>query len=82
MISLLIVQVLIQFFRFHPNLFPIWNELIDPTESRVNLMVNLAQGTNTFIYVIVALFGYLSFLDETEGIPNPTITSLFHFSSL
>ncbi|KAG9036330.1 hypothetical protein FRB95_009252 [Tulasnella sp. JGI-2019a] len=43
------------------NLFPIYNELYQNTQKRMNTIIGSAIGTATIIYEVVSIFGYLTF---------------------
>lgn len=54
-------------FTFHPNIFPIFSEMRNPTMSRMRAVVHAAVLVSGLAYLIVGVFGYLTFLEETEG---------------
>lgn len=41
--------------------FPIYNELIDNTQARMNIVIGTSIGFSLGIYEIIGLFGYLTF---------------------
>lgn len=43
------------------QLFPIYNELRDNTQRRLNTVIDTSIGGTVIIYEIIALFGYLTF---------------------
>jgi len=53
----------VQVFAFtcSQNLFPIFNELADNSQRRMNIVVGSAIGSATLTYEIIAVFGYLTF---------------------
>lgn len=53
------VQVLA--FTCAQNFFPIYNELIDNTQARMNIVIGTSIGFSLGIYEIIGLFGYLTF---------------------
>ncbi|CAK5273800.1 unnamed protein product [Mycena citricolor] len=53
----------VQVFAFtcSQNLFPIFNELKDNTQKRMNTVIGGAIGSATLTYEVIAVFGYLTF---------------------
>ncbi|KAJ7763627.1 transmembrane amino acid transporter protein-domain-containing protein [Mycena maculata] len=53
----------VQVFAFtcSQNLFPIFNELKDNTQKRMNVVIGGAIGSATLTYEVIAIFGYLTF---------------------
>ncbi|KAJ7464531.1 transmembrane amino acid transporter protein-domain-containing protein [Mycena latifolia] len=53
----------VQVFAFtcSQNLFPIFNELKDNTQKRMNVVIGGAIGSATLTYEVIAVFGYLTF---------------------
>ncbi|KAJ7656472.1 transmembrane amino acid transporter protein-domain-containing protein [Mycena polygramma] len=53
----------VQVFAFtcSQNLFPIFNELKDNTQARMNAVIGGAIGSATLTYEVIAIFGYLTF---------------------
>lgn len=43
------------------NLFPIYNELVDNTQRRMNVVIGTSIGSAVGIYEIIGVFGYLTF---------------------
>ncbi|KAF5387351.1 hypothetical protein D9757_005793 [Collybiopsis confluens] len=43
------------------NLFPIFNEVKNNNQSRMNIIIGSAIGSATMVYEIIAVFGYLTF---------------------
>jgi amino acid permease len=43
------------------QIFPIYNELIDNSQERMNLVIGTSIGFSTTTYMIIAVFGYLTF---------------------
>jgi amino acid permease len=54
-------------FTFHSNVFPVFNELKDGSEGKMGRAVLAAVIVSAIAYYFVAIFGYLTFLDKTEG---------------
>lgn len=46
---------------FEGQLFPIYNELHQNTQKRMNIIVGTSIGSAAVIYEIVAVLGYLTF---------------------
>ncbi|KAF7356256.1 Aa-trans domain-containing protein [Mycena venus] len=53
----------VQVFAFtcSQNLFPIFNELHDNSQRRMNFVIGSAIGSATLTYEVIAIFGYLTF---------------------
>ena len=47
--------------RIPPKLFPIYNELKNNSQARMNIVVGSSIGAATLTYEIIAVFGYLTF---------------------
>ncbi|KAJ3541513.1 hypothetical protein NM688_g6071 [Phlebia brevispora] len=43
------------------NIFPIFNEIHENTQARMNIVIGTSIGGAAFIYEIIAIFGYLTF---------------------
>lgn len=43
------------------NLFPLYNELVDNKQERMNILIGSSIGSATLTYEIIAVFGYLTF---------------------
>ncbi|KAF9525338.1 transmembrane amino acid transporter protein-domain-containing protein [Crepidotus variabilis] len=71
----------VQVFAFtcSQNLFPIYNELKSNTQGRMNTIIGGSIGTATLTYLIIAVFGYLTFGSQVEAniIAMYPSTSLF-----
>jgi len=50
------------------QLFPIYNELKDNSQARMNAVIGGSIGTATIVYEVIAMFGYLTFGSKV-GIP-------------
>jgi len=61
------------------NLFPIYNEVVSNTQSRMNLIIGSAIGTATLTYEIISTLGYLTFGSKVRAniIAMYPSTSLF-----
>ncbi|ODO01936.1 vacuolar amino acid transporter 5 [Cryptococcus wingfieldii CBS 7118] len=49
------------------NLFPIYNELKDKTQKRMNTVIGTSIGSAIVVYQIIGLFGYLTFGSIVSG---------------
>jgi amino acid permease len=71
----------IQVFAFTcaQNLFPIYNEMKNNTQTRMNIVIGGAIGGATVTYEIIAVLGYLTFGSEVGAniIANYPATSIF-----
>ena len=54
-------------FTCHQNIFAVKNELIDPTISRINMVIVYAIGTAGILYLVVGCFGYETYGDNVES---------------
>jgi len=70
----------VQVFAFtcSQNLFPIFNELKDNSQRRMNKVIGGAIGSATITYEVIAVFGYLTF-GSTVG---PNIIAMYPSTSL
>lgn len=48
-------------FTLPTKLFPIYNELVDNTQRRMNIVIGTSIGSAVGIYEIIGVFGYLTF---------------------
>ena len=48
-------------FNWFIKLFPIYNELKDNSQVRMNTAIGGSIGAATLVYEIIAIFGYLTF---------------------
>lgn len=46
---------------FFLQLFPLYNEIVDNSQKRMNIMIGTSIGSATLTYEIIAVFGYLTF---------------------
>lgn len=49
------------------QLFPIYNELKNNSQARMNAMIGGSIGTATVVYEVIAVFGYLTFGSKVGG---------------
>lgn len=54
-------------FAMHLQMFPLWVELRQPTSLRMHLAVGVAFMICTVVYLIVGIFGYLTFFHLTSS---------------
>ncbi|CED85404.1 Amino acid transporter protein [Phaffia rhodozyma] len=60
------------------NLFPVYNELKENTQKRMNIVIGTSIGSATVIYEIIALAGYLTFGSKVKS----NIVEMYSDSSL
>ncbi|KAF8311366.1 hypothetical protein DL93DRAFT_2083351 [Clavulina sp. PMI_390] len=65
-------------FTCSQNLFPIYNELASNTQKRMNLVMQVSVASAGVAYLLVAMFGYLSFGDNVGA----NIIAMYPESSL
>jgi len=54
-------------FTFHPSIFPIFGEMVNATMKRMSGVISLSIVFCMVAYLLVGIFGYLTFLDKTDG---------------
>ncbi|KAF9454254.1 AAAP amino acid transporter, partial [Macrolepiota fuliginosa MF-IS2] len=61
------------------NLFPIYNEIVNNTQDRLNVVIGGSIGSAVITYEVIAVFGYLTFGSKVEAniIAMYPSTSLF-----
>ena len=67
------------FVHTYPKLFPIYNELVNNTQRRMNIVIGTSIGSAIGIYEIIGVFGYLTFGSKVS--PSAP-KSLAYFSHL
>ncbi|KIJ55723.1 hypothetical protein M422DRAFT_151672 [Sphaerobolus stellatus SS14] len=60
------------------NIFPIYNELINNSQARMNIIIGSSIGTAALAYEIIAVFGYLTFGTAV----GPNIVAMYPSTSL
>ncbi|CCG83831.1 protein of unknown function [Taphrina deformans PYCC 5710] len=54
-------------FTCHQNIFTVVNEIRDTSQKQINVVVSTAIGGSWFVYLLVAITGYLSYGDNVNG---------------
>lgn len=54
-------------FTCHVNIFPVFSELYNPSYRRMSKALSRAIAACVSVYSLVSIFGYLTFLQSTEG---------------
>jgi len=54
-------------FTYHPNIFPIWNEMKDSSVWSIKFCINIAITICAVAYLSAAAFGYLRWYDDVAG---------------
>ncbi|KAA0707555.1 Sodium-coupled neutral amino acid transporter 3 N-system amino acid transporter 1 [Triplophysa tibetana] len=60
------VPILAFAFVCHPEVLPIYTELRNPTKTKMQHVSNISIGVMYVMYLLAALFGYLTFIDKVE----------------
>uniref|UniRef100_A0A8C1BGQ6 Solute carrier family 38 member 3a n=1 Tax=Cyprinus carpio carpio TaxID=630221 RepID=A0A8C1BGQ6_CYPCA len=61
------VPILAFAFVCHPEVLPIYTELRNPTKTKMQHISNISIGVMYIMYLLAALFGYLTFIGEVEA---------------
>ncbi|XP_016327893.1 sodium-coupled neutral amino acid transporter 3-like [Sinocyclocheilus anshuiensis] len=61
------VPILAFAFVCHPEVLPIYTELRNPTKTKMQHVSNISIGVMYIMYLLAALFGYLTFIDKVEA---------------
>uniref|UniRef100_A0A671RGA1 Sodium-coupled neutral amino acid transporter 3-like n=1 Tax=Sinocyclocheilus anshuiensis TaxID=1608454 RepID=A0A671RGA1_9TELE len=61
------VPILAFAFVCHPEVLPIYTELRNPTKTKMQHVSNISIGVMYIMYLLAALFGYLTFIGEVEA---------------
>uniref|UniRef100_A0A8C2GXH5 Solute carrier family 38 member 3a n=1 Tax=Cyprinus carpio TaxID=7962 RepID=A0A8C2GXH5_CYPCA len=61
------VPILAFAFVCHPEVLPIYTELRNPTKTKMQHVSNISIGVMYIMYLLAALFGYLTFVGEVEA---------------
>eukprot|EP00930_Biecheleria_cincta_P040969 TRINITY_DN28053_c0_g1_i1.p1 TRINITY_DN28053_c0_g1~~TRINITY_DN28053_c0_g1_i1.p1 ORF type:complete len:233 (-),score=16.38 TRINITY_DN28053_c0_g1_i1:254-952(-) len=67
------IPVFVFAFTCHQNLFPVANELVDPSIERLDVVTSSAIGTASVAYLPIMVFGYLAYGSEVH---NPVLQNL------
>ncbi|XP_042366963.1 sodium-coupled neutral amino acid transporter 4 [Plectropomus leopardus] len=76
------VPILAFAFVCHPEVLPIYSELKDRTRKRMQNVSNLSICTMLIMYMLSALFGYLTFYDNVEAELLHTFTKVYKFDTM
>uniref|UniRef100_A0A8C4Q0M5 Solute carrier family 38 member 3b n=1 Tax=Eptatretus burgeri TaxID=7764 RepID=A0A8C4Q0M5_EPTBU len=60
------IPILAFAFVCHPEVLPIYTELTNPTKERMQSVANLSVFSMFFMYLLTAIFGYLTFYGRVE----------------
>ncbi|XP_056104592.1 sodium-coupled neutral amino acid transporter 3a isoform X2 [Rhinichthys klamathensis goyatoka] len=61
------VPILAFAFVCHPEVLPIYTELRNPTKTKMQHVSNISIAVMYIMYLLAALFGYLTFIDKVEA---------------
>ncbi|KAG8005784.1 Sodium-coupled neutral amino acid transporter 4 [Nibea albiflora] len=76
------VPILAFAFVCHPEVLPIYSELKDRTRRKMQNVSNLSILTMLIMYMLSALFGYLTFYDNVEAELLHTFTKVYKFDTM
>ncbi|XP_020507364.2 sodium-coupled neutral amino acid transporter 4 [Labrus bergylta] len=76
------VPILAFAFVCHPEVLPIYSELKDRTRKRMQNVSNLSILTMLIMYMLSALFGYLTFYENVEAELLHTFTKVYKFDTM
>ncbi|XP_068162508.1 sodium-coupled neutral amino acid transporter 4 [Antennarius striatus] len=76
------VPILAFAFVCHPEVLPIYSELKDRTRKRMQNVSNLSILTMLIMYMMSALFGYLTFYGNVEAELLHTFTKVYKFDTM
>ncbi|TKS91088.1 Sodium-coupled neutral amino acid transporter 4 [Collichthys lucidus] len=76
------VPILAFAFVCHPEVLPIYSELKDRTRKKMQNVSNLSILTMLVMYMLSALFGYLTFYDNVEAELLHTFTKVYKFDTM
>ncbi|TNM91695.1 hypothetical protein fugu_020075 [Takifugu bimaculatus] len=76
------IPILAFAFVCHPEVLPIYSELKDRTRRRMQNVSNLSILTMLLMYMMSALFGYLTFYDNVEAELLHTFTKVYKFDTM
>ncbi|XP_070784892.1 sodium-coupled neutral amino acid transporter 4 [Enoplosus armatus] len=69
-------------FVCHPEVLPIYSELKDRSRKKMQNVSNLSILTMLIMYMLSALFGYLTFYDNVEAELLHTFTKVYKFDTM
>ncbi|XP_074554306.1 sodium-coupled neutral amino acid transporter 4 [Halichoeres trimaculatus] len=76
------VPILAFAFVCHPEILPIYSELRDRTRKKMQNVSNLSILMMLIMYMLSALFGYLTFYDNVEAELLHTFTKVYKFDTM
>lgn len=76
------VPILAFAFVCHPEVLPIYSELRDRNRKKMQNVSNLSILTMLIMYMLSALFGYLTFYDNVEAELLHTFTKVYKFDTM
>ncbi|XP_018585618.1 sodium-coupled neutral amino acid transporter 4-like isoform X2 [Scleropages formosus] len=76
------LPILVFAFVCHPTILPMYNELKDRTRQKMQRVSNLSIFAMLIMYLLSALFGYLTFYDKVEAELLHTFTKVYRFDTL
>ncbi|XP_076578526.1 sodium-coupled neutral amino acid transporter 4 [Chaetodon auriga] len=76
------VPILAFAFVCHPEVLPIYSELKDRSRKKMQTVSNLSILTMLIMYMLSALFGYLTFYDNVEAELLHTFTKVYKFDTM
>ncbi|KAM8739948.1 sodium-coupled neutral amino acid transporter 4 [Acanthopagrus schlegelii] len=76
------VPILAFAFVCHPEVLPIYSELKDRSRKKMQNVSNLSILTMLIMYMMSALFGYLTFYDNVEAELLHTFTKVYKFDTM
>ncbi|XP_036977056.1 sodium-coupled neutral amino acid transporter 4 [Acanthopagrus latus] len=76
------VPILAFAFVCHPEVLPIYSELKDRSRKKMQNVSNLSILTMLIMYMLSALFGYLTFYDNVEAELLHTFTKVYKFDTM
>ncbi|XP_041636675.1 sodium-coupled neutral amino acid transporter 4 [Cheilinus undulatus] len=76
------VPILAFAFVCHPEVLPIYSELKDRTRRKMQNVSNLSIMTMLVMYMLSALFGYLTFYENVEAELLHTFTKVYKFDTM
>ncbi|XP_010794727.1 sodium-coupled neutral amino acid transporter 4 [Notothenia coriiceps] len=76
------VPILAFAFVCHPEVLPIYSELKDRSRKKMQMVSNLSILTMLIMYMLSALFGYLTFYNRVEAELLHTFTKVYKFDTM
>ncbi|GLD73595.1 sodium-coupled neutral amino acid transporter 4 [Lates japonicus] len=76
------VPILAFAFVCHPEVLPIYSELKDRSRKKMQNVSNLSILAMLIMYMLSALFGYLTFYDNVEAELLHTFTKVYKFDTM